>query len=169
MPWLIFLLLIAGLALLLLGHRQAARMGMPSGRIVSIDSSALAKPERPLYDRDLDLLGRPDYLIETKHGLVPVEVKSGPAPASPYESHVLQLAAYCRLVQASRGRRPPYGVLKYGDRSFAIDYTPGLENALLDLLADMRRDEGGEPDRSHESPERCRGCGYRETCDQRLG
>lgn len=169
MPWLIFFLLALGLVLLLLGGRQAARMGIPSGRIVYIDSSALAKPERPLYDRDLDLLGRPDYLIETRHGPVPVEVKSGAAPATPYESHVLQLAAYCRLVQATRGRRPSHGVLKYSDRSFAIDYTPGLENALLDLLAEMRRDEGAAPDRSHNAPERCRGCGYRETCDQRLG
>jgi CRISPR-associated exonuclease Cas4 len=168
MPGLIFFLLALGVALLLLGRRQAARTGIPSGRIVYIDGSALSKQDRPLYDRDLDLLGRPDYLVETPRGPVPLELKSGPSPTAPYESHVLQLAAYCRLVQATDGRRPPHGVLKYRDRSFAIDYTPGLENALLDLLAEIRRGEGAAPDRSHEAPERCRECGYREMCDQRL-
>jgi CRISPR-associated exonuclease Cas4 len=168
MPGLIFFLVTLGVVLLLLAQRQAARMGVPSGRIVYIDSAALLRQDRPLYDRDLDLLGRPDYLIETARGPVPVEFKSGVSPAAPYESHILQLAAYCRLVQASHGRRPPHGILRYSDRSFAIDYTPGLENELLDLLAEMRRGGGTEPDRSHEAPERCRGCGYRETCDQRL-
>lgn len=168
MPGLIFFLLALGVVLLLLGRRQATRMGIPAGRIVYIDSSSLRRQDRPFYDRDLDLLGRPDYLIETAKGPVPLELKSGPSPATPYESHILQLAAYCRLVQATDGRRPSHGVLKYGDRSFAIDYTPGLENALLDILAEMRRGESAAQDRSHEAPERCRGCGYRQMCDQRL-
>jgi CRISPR-associated exonuclease Cas4 len=168
MPALILLLLVVGVLLLWLGQRRAARLGLPSGRVISIDTSGLARPERPLYDRHLDLIGRPDYLVETRRGPVPVEVKSGRSPATPHDSHVLQLAAYCRLAEATRGRRPPHGILKYADRTFAIDYTSGLENALLDLLAEMRRTEGGAPDRSHDSPPRCSGCGYREACDQRL-
>jgi len=168
MPGLILLLLALGALFLWFGRRQAARLGLPAGRVVSIDTSGFTRPERPLYDRDLDLLGRPDYLVETPNGPVPVEVKSGSAPSAPYESHVLQLAAYCRLAEVSRGKRPPHGILKYGDRTFAVDYTLGLENALLDLVAEMRRAEGGAPDRSHDSPQRCRGCGYREVCDQPL-
>jgi CRISPR-associated exonuclease Cas4 len=168
-PGLILALLVLGVFLLWLGRRQTARLGLPVGRVVSVDVGGLSRPDRPLYDRDLDLLGRPDYLVETPRGPVPVELKSGPAPAAPYESHMLQLAAYCRLVESTQRRRPRYGILKYADRAFAIDYTPGLENALLDLIAEMRRAEGTSPDRSHESPQRCRGCGFREACDQRLG
>jgi CRISPR-associated exonuclease Cas4 len=165
---LILALLALGLLFLWLGRRQAARLGLPAGRVVYVDVAGFARPDRPLYDRDLDLLGRPDYLVETPKGVVPVEVKSGPAPSSPYDSHILQLAAYCRLVEVNRGKRPPYGILKYADRAFAVDYTPGLENALLDVIAEMRRGEGSAPDRSHEMPQRCRGCGFRETCDQSL-
>jgi CRISPR-associated exonuclease Cas4 len=168
MPALVLLFLALGAFLLWLGRRQAARLGLPAGRVVYVDVGGLTRPDRPLYDRDLDLLGRPDYLVETPKGVVPVEVKSSAGPSAPYDSHVLQLAAYCRLVEASRGKRPPHGILKYVDRSFALDYTPGLENALLDLIAEMRRAEGSAPDRSHDSPQRCRGCGFREVCDQRL-
>ena len=45
------------------------------------------------------------------------------------------------LVEKTYGKRPPYGIIHYSDRDFAIDYTPELEFALMDLLADMRRDE----------------------------
>src|SRR3989304_1220802 len=129
MPGLILLLLALGALFLWFGRRQAGRLGLPAGRVVAIDTSGFTRPERPLYDRDLDLLGRPDYLVETPNGPVPVEVKAGSAPSAPYESHVLQLAAYCRLAEVSRGKRPAHGILKYGDRTFAVDYTLGLRNA----------------------------------------
>ncbi len=67
------------------------------------------------------------------------------------------------------GERPPYGIIHYPNRDFAIDYTPALEAALLDILSDMRRDEyRSEVHCSHASPARCHGCGYRKICDQRL-
>src|SRR4030065_2349615 len=123
MPGLILLFLALGALFLWLGRAQAARLGLPAGRVVSIDTSGYTRPERPLYDRDLDLLGRPDYLVETPNGQVPVEVKSGSAPSAPYESHILQLAAYCRLAEVRRGERPPQRILKYGDRTFDGDLT----------------------------------------------
>jgi CRISPR-associated exonuclease Cas4 len=50
-----------------------------------------------------------------------------------------------------------------------VDYTPELEVALLDQLAEMRRDEmRSDVPRSHESAARCRGCGFRKVCDQSL-
>jgi len=44
-----------------------------------------------------------------------------------------------------------------------------LEASLLDLLADMKRDEykDGVP-RSHEQAARCAHCGYKNTCNQSL-
>jgi CRISPR-associated exonuclease Cas4 len=105
-----------------------------------------------------------------QHGrLIPVEVKSGRAPQAPYDSHIYQLAAYCALVERTLGRRPPYGIIHYEDRDFAVDYTAELETAFLDVLADMRRDEHrAEIDRSHDSAARCARCGFREVCEQRL-
>jgi hypothetical protein len=44
-----------------------------------------------------------------------------------------------------------------------------MENALLDLIADMRMDEHrAEVQRSHTDEHRCRHCGFRTVCDQRL-
>jgi CRISPR-associated exonuclease Cas4 len=98
-----------------------------------------------------------------------VEVKSGRAPQSPYDSHIYQLAAYCLLVEKGMGSRPPYGIIHYEDRDFAVDYTNDLENALLDVLAEMRRDEHrAEVGRSHESAARCARCGFRNVCEERL-
>jgi CRISPR-associated exonuclease Cas4 len=50
-----------------------------------------------------------------------------------------------------------------------VDYTPALESALLDELAEMRRDEvRTNVGRSHEDAARCRRCGFRKVCDQSL-
>jgi CRISPR/Cas system-associated exonuclease Cas4 (RecB family) len=168
MPLLILFLLLAGLLLLWLSRRQLAVVGLPRGRVISLDTLELTPPERALYDAELDLVGRPDYVVKRRSELIPVEVKSSPAPGQPHASHVLQLAAYCRLVSATLGSRPRQGVLKYLDRAVAVDYTHRLEAALLDQLAEMRRLGNRDPDRSHDSPERCRACGHREGCDQRL-
>jgi len=98
-----------------------------------------------------------------------VEVKSGRTPEAPYDSHIFQVAAYCLLVEKTYGVRPPYGLIHYPHRNFAVDYTRQLESALLEHLAEMRRDEmRSDVLRSHEDPARCRGCGFRKVCDQRL-
>ncbi len=161
-------LLALGLGLIWLAARSQSRAGLPPGRVIHLDAASLGPVTEPLYDAMLDLAGRPDYLVSTPRGLIPVEAKSGRAPLQPYDSHVLQLAAYCRLVQAHFDRRPPYGVLKYADRALAVPFTLGLEARLLDTLAELRRAELSTPDRSHDAPGRCRACGYRDRCDQRL-
>jgi CRISPR-associated exonuclease Cas4 len=167
-PLLILTLIMLGLGLLWLAGRRQAEAGLPPGRVVTLDTTSLSRLGQTLYDPMTALTGRPDYLVEEEHGLVPVEVKSGRAPFKPYRGHVFQLAAYCLLVQTVYGTRPNYGIIKYNDKTFAVDYTSSLENELLDTLAEMRRTEGMIPDRSHASPKRCRSCGYRAICDQFL-
>lgn len=163
------ILILLALTLLWAASRQQVATGLPSGRVIYTDTRAWGPVEEPLYARELGLTGRPDYLVKHKGGVLPVEVKSSHTPEAPYDEHVYQLAAYCLLVERAYGTRPPYGILHYPERTFAVDYTPALEAALLDLLVDIRRqDRRGEADRSHESPARCRRCGYRSLCDQRL-
>jgi len=150
--------------------RQRQEAGLPGGRVIFTDTKTWGEVERPLYYQPLKLTGKPDYLVRPSNNIIiPVEVKSGHAPQSPYDSHIFQLASYCLLVEKTYGKRPPYGILHYNDRDFAIDYTPELEFALMDLLADMRRDEiKEEVDRSHEQAGRCARCGFRDICDQSL-
>ena len=149
--------------------RQRQDAGLPGGRVIYTDTRGWGKLERPLYNDLLGLTGKPDYLVQEKGQIIPVEVKSGRAPESPYDSHIYQLAAYCLLVEKSYGKRPPYGIIHYENRDFAVDYTPELESSLLDLLAEMRRDElKREVERSHEQAARCARCGFKKACDQSL-
>jgi len=149
--------------------KQRREAGLPSGRIIYSDTDAWGKLERSLYYPPLKLTGKPDYLVRQNGMVIPVEVKSGRVPEAPYDSHIFQLASYCLLVEKTYGKRPPYGIIHYNDKDFAIDYTPELEFALMELLAEMRRDERkGNVDRSHEQAARCAHCGYRNICDQSL-
>ena len=171
----LLLLLVFGLflaaALLLRGSSAGrAASGVPAGEIIYADDDAWHPQRDPLRIDDLRLIGKPDYLVRQRDGqLIPVEVKSGRAPAAPHEGHVLQLAAYCLLVAENFGTRPDHGIIQYEDDAFAIEYTAEMEETLLDLLADMRADLfANDMERSHESPARCRRCAVREACDVRL-
>ncbi len=164
----LFLVLLA-LVLFWQSSRRRREAGLPAGRIVYTDTQTWGEVPKPFYDAQLGLTGKPDYLVEQDGKVIPVEVKSGRAPANPYDSHIFQLAAYCLLVHRAMGVRPPYGIIHYADRDFAVDYTPELESKLVDLLLEMRRDEASkEVDRSHEQAARCRGCGFQSVCDQKL-
>jgi len=149
--------------------RQRKAAGLPGGRIIYTDTHGWNKLEKPLYHAALDLTGKPDYLIEKNGQIIPVEVKSGRAPDAPYDSHIYQLASYCLLVEKTYHKRPPYGIIHYEGRDIAVDYTLELEASLLDLLAEMKKDDRRkEVHRSHEQVSRCKRCGFREICDQSL-
>jgi len=151
-------------------NRQRQAAGLPGGRVIYTDTRGWSKLEKPLYYAALDLTGKPDYLIEKSGQIIPVEVKSGRAPDAPYDSHIFQLAAYCLLVEKTYAKRPPYGIIHYEGRDFAVDYTGELEHSLLELLAEMKRDEfRKDVARSHDQPSRCRRCGFKTGCDQSVG
>jgi CRISPR-associated exonuclease Cas4 len=171
----LLLVVLAGILFWQAGRRRKAA-GLPGGRVIYSDTRGWGPVEEPLYDPDLGLVGKPDYLVQQGEVVIPVEVKTARRVHGPYDGHIFQLAAYCKLVEHAYGTRPPYGLLHYTSRgeagpgqTFAIDFTPELETALLDLLAEMRQHERKrEVARSHESPARCAGCGYRGLCDQSL-
>ena len=169
MLYVIIILFFLALILFWRSGQQRREAGLPGGRVIYTDTGGWGEVERPLYYPPLKLTGKPDYLVRQNGIVIPVEVKSGRAPKSPYDSYIFQLASYCLLVEKTYGKRPPYGILHYSDRDFAVDYTPELEFALMELLADMRRDEiKDDVDRSHEHPPRCARCGFRNLCDQSL-
>jgi CRISPR-associated exonuclease Cas4 len=169
MSYLIIALFLIAVILFWQSGRQRREAGLPGGRVIYTDTDGWGKVERPLYNKALNLTGKPDYLVRQGKTVIPVEVKSGRAPQSPYDSHIFQLASYCLLVEKTYGKRPPYGIIHYQDRDFAIDYTPELEFALMDLLAEMQRDVYREEiNRSHGQAARCAGCGFHEICDQSL-
>jgi CRISPR-associated exonuclease Cas4 len=168
LPLALLLILIA-LVLFWQSRRSQKATGLPAGRIIYADTRRWGKVEEPLYDPQLGLTGRPDYLVQQNDQFIPVEVKSSRVNGAPYDSHIFQLAAYCLLVEHLYGKRPAYGILHYPNRTFAIDYTPELESALLAMLEEMRlQDRRKEIHRSHTIPARCKGCGYRSVCEERI-
>ena len=173
---LILAILIFSAAVLLLweSNRRKSSGGIPGGRVIYTDTRAWGPVEKPLFDPDTGLAGKPDYLVEKGGQIIPIEVKSSSAVSGPLDSHIYQLAAYCLLVERAMGKRPPYGILHYPrssavGKTYAIDYTPQLEAALRDLLDEIRQQERRrDVNRSHVSASRCSGCGYRSICEQRL-
>jgi CRISPR-associated exonuclease Cas4 len=163
--------LLLALGLWLWARRLRAGSGLPAGAVVYSDTRAWGRVARTLVDRELGLAGRPDYVVKHRDGWVPIEVKSGPAPRlGGHPGHVLQLAAYCALIQAEYGVRPRHGLIQYSDKLLHIPYTPALERELERAVRVMHRARQGRPARrSHEQTGRCRACGFYEVCDQRLG
>jgi hypothetical protein len=74
-----------------------------------------------LIDDELGMSGRPDFIIRRGDGsFVPVEYKATHPFHGLHDTHgrsfdLIQLLAECRLVEATVHRRPPYGILLYGD------------------------------------------------------
>lgn len=145
---------------------RQAKAGLIPGKLVASDLSG-AGPL--LHDPVLDLRGRPDYVLETKSGFVPVEVKTGKTPQHPHDNHRAQLACYLRLVEVKTGKAPEYGLLNYPDGVFRVANDATLQADLrttLDRIAQARRD--GKADRDHQHAGRCVGCARRSGCEQKL-
>jgi CRISPR-associated exonuclease Cas4 len=163
------ILLGGGLLLLRWGRRLHEQTGLPQGRVIYADTGAWDRCEKPLFSRRYLLTGKPDYLVDDRRAKIPVEVKSTVCPPSPYRSHVLQLAAYCLLVEEECGSPPPYGIIKYRDQTCTVEYTAQLRAELLSVLAEMRQHlDADDVPPSHANPNRCLSCGYRSECEERL-
>jgi CRISPR-associated exonuclease Cas4 len=170
LPFIALLLILIGALVFWLGRRSQAEAGLPIGRVIYSDTRGWQALEKPLFSHTHRLTGKPDYLVQQGREIIPVEVKSAHAPGDgPRRGHVLQLAAYCLLIEETYRQKPKYGIVKYADRMFAVDYTESLRTELLDVIAAMRDDLArGAAQRSHDEEARCVNCGYRHACPERL-
>lgn len=166
-----FALLLAAVWMFLDARSAQEQVKMPAGDVVYADMGQWHEQGEQLFAEDVGLVGKPDYLIrQPDGGLVPVEVKSGRTPEHPYNSHVMQVAAYCLLVEENYGIRPKIALIQYPEGAFEVDFTYELEDQLLDILAEMREDMfANNIHRSHDKIGMCRACGVKDFCDQRLG
>ncbi len=148
--------------------RARRRSGLSKGKIVDVGAGG-AKGGIMVSDQ-YGLRGLPDVVMRVDDDLIPVEVKTGRVPRGPLFSHILQLAAYCLLIEERQGRPPPYGVLQYGKHvRHEIDYTDELKWTLVNKLIEMRQIiRTGEVHRNHHRPGKCASCSRREGCEERL-
>ena len=160
-------LLALGVILLMLKRRGQAEIGMPEGEPIYMDTTE--EPGKILRSARYGLSGKPDFLIRQGSAIVPVEAKTGKTPRQPQPGHVLQLMAYCILVEENFGVRPEYGIGRYSEQQFEVDFTPEREQELLSILWEMQQQrQQDDVHRTHNYPRRCAACGYRDRCDERL-
>jgi CRISPR-associated exonuclease Cas4 len=163
--------LLAAFVLRRQGRVEQARAGVPiHARVVYSDTGAWTRLEKPFFSRRYRLTGKPDYIAQDETGaMIPIEVKPHRTALQPRHSDTMQLMAYGILVGETFGTRPAYGLLKYRDAVFQIAFTEELRAEFLEILDAMRAARRAEDvPRNHADPMKCKYCGYREACAQRL-
>ena len=166
---------LVGASMFLYGSMRSAEMARATRAKYEIDSAALvyvdSDRERPklFVSARYGLSGRPDAVLLEGDVHIPVEVKTGRTPRGPLFSHILQIAAYCLLMEEEYGKAPPHGVIRYGDGSHDIEYNDDLKRLVLQKMGEMRACIAkGEAHRNHNRPGKCIHCSRRSVCPERL-
>lgn len=169
----VILLLILSIVLFLASRKESMSAkkvrkayGIPIGKVIYTD---LDRPARPLFSRKFLIAGKPDYIVKDKQAdvLIPVEVKSGNA-RKPHRGHVLQLAAYCLLVEETYSVEVPYGILVYADgEQHLVKFDSALRSDVISMADAMRRclRQGGVT-KGNRFEGRCLSCSVRDCCSQ---
>ncbi len=125
--------------------------------------------EDMLVSEEYKIRGRPDYIIENDGELIPVEVKTGRVPKGPFFSHILQAGAYCLLIEADKGIKPPHAIVQYGEKKFQVEYDEDLKDLVIEKVLEMRRlIETEDVHRNHNRKGKCANCSRREFCPESL-
>ena len=125
----------------------------------TIYSDHKEKPEKALFSSKYGIVGKPDFILHTKDGLLPLEIKHSVRPNQPYFSHVMQLVSYCLLIEEEKGTTPKYGFVQYkGGQPFAIPYTERMKSFLINTINEMREylDSGIAPEQVRNY--KCKNC-----------
>jgi CRISPR-associated exonuclease Cas4 len=139
-------------------------LGLPVGELVYEDADGLGEP---LTSDQYPLVGKPDYIIKLDDGrMVPIELKLNVHHATaPYSNHIVQIAAYCLILEDYSEVQPTHGILRYADREFTVDYTPALRKKVIRLLNEMQQcNEQQVPSLTRQKAAKCRACVYQPTC-----
>jgi CRISPR-associated exonuclease Cas4 len=154
---LVVLLVAAALLLSVVSVMLMRRFGV-RGRVVASDS-VVSRPSRALRSARHGIVGKPDYLIEERGRIAPVELKPSRESSAPWLRDVVQLAAYCLLLEETEPRFAGYGYLRYAHRTFRIDFSARVRDELLRTIADMRADlMADDVPPNHHDPRRCARC-----------
>jgi len=169
-------LLLASLALaiLLLNERRVRRskliaerhraLGLPEGELVYEDADGQGES---LSSSAYPLVGKPDYVVKLADGRpVPIELKLNVHDVTaPHSNHMIQLAAYCLILEDYFVQAPTHGILRYADREFTVEYTPALKKKVIRLMTAMARcSEQQPPPLASQRAPKCRICTFQAIC-----
>jgi CRISPR-associated exonuclease Cas4 len=171
---LVLLILAVALGVLLWNERYVRRehflserhraLGLPSGELVYEDADGQGEP---LASGIYPLVGKPDYVVQLRDGRpVPIEVKLKVHDVTaPYSNHILQVAAYCLILEDYFTVPPTHGILRYADREFTIEYTQLLRKKVIRQLTQMALcSEQETPQLAKQKPVKCRACTFQVIC-----
>lgn len=147
----------------LIAEKQRA-LGLPVGTLVYEDADGLGET---LTSRDYPLAGKPDYVVQLPDGHpVPIELKLKVHDASvPFSNHIVQLAAYCLILEDYFEQPPTHGILRYADCEFTVEYTPALRKKVVRLLTEMAKcSEQQRPALKSQVAKKCRPCTFKAVC-----
>ena len=130
-----------------------------------IKYSDLYKPAEVLFSEKLRLVGKPDYIVKINNAFIPVEVKKG-NHLPPFQSHIIQLIAYCYLVEEKYKTKVPYGILAYENYQIKIPYSEDKKEELLEVIKIMKTQKNFK--RNHEQINKCLACGFNYACKNKL-
>jgi CRISPR-associated exonuclease Cas4 len=136
-------------------------LGIPDGKILYSDLNVSAAP---FFSKRFRIIGKPDYVVRKENYCIPVEVKSGEGP-HPHKSHILQLAAYCQILEDTFGVLVPDGILVYNNIKYTIPFDPKLRFELESVMKTMRASlQNGAVQRNHQDLWRCQHCSMKHYC-----
>lgn len=126
-------------------------------------------PAKPLFSYHYNIAGKPDYIVKKNSKFIPVEVKTADYDI-PQKNHVLQLAAYCQLVEETYKSFVPYGVLVYNkSKQYKIPYDPKLRFELEHSIRNMKYIlQTGLLSRNHNEQNKCKNCSMRLYCEMKI-
>jgi CRISPR-associated exonuclease Cas4 len=147
----------------LMTERQRA-LGLPEGELVYEDADGQGET---LSSSAYPLIGKPDYVVKLPDGRpVPVELKLNVLNATvPYSNHMVQVGAYCLILEDYFEQPPTHGILRYADCEFTVEYTPALRKKVIKLLTEMERcSEQQPPPLAKQRAAKCRACTFQPIC-----
>lgn len=143
-------------------RRRDETGGLPQGHVTYQDTDG-RRIRKTLVSHRYGLAGRPDYVVQTPDGIVPIEVKSRLCgPERPFPGEEAQLFAYCLLVEDVMGVQVRSGILQFANRQWTLNFGDGERRMLLAILDEMRSVQSpAEVNRSHDQAGKCCRCGFR--------
>lgn len=145
--------------------RNKNSLHLPNGEVTYAD---LHKPAKPLFSMNYRLSGKPDYILHHDDTLIPVEYKSG-RYTYPADYHILQLAAYCQLIEDVEDQCVPFGWIVYPTGRFKIPFNAQLRLQLQQTMDEIReKNNNSPPERPHNFTRRCKNCSYNAVCPGKI-
>ena len=156
------IILIIAVAIVVLAIVIRRRAGFGAGKTISNDNVLIRSEQHRLS-------GIPDRIVKSGKYFIPEDRKP---TARVFDSQIAKIIVYCILIEERYGIRPPYGVIyltKSGKREKVMNTEQRRKwvFSMRDAIEQQRRTPN-EPCKPVTTAAKCRGCGQRANCEQRL-